>query len=150
MIAPFTRLAARRRRYVPLLGFSLAGGCAHAVALPLATPAECEALRAALAGSGGDADSLSIPVDTLPREILVRYRLTAAGRAEAFRVLRGSGNPAFDRTLVRAFSCATFEPARGEDGRAVTLEVEQPIVWRRPPPAAAPDSSSGVQGRPQR
>ena len=132
-----------------LLCLSLAAGCARTVAVPPMTAAECEALEARFTGSQGDATIVSMPTDTVPRELVLRYWITAGGRTEAFRVVRSSGNARFDRAVVLALSCARFTPARAQDdGRAVAAEMEQRFVWRRPP-AAAPDSSSGVQGRPR-
>ncbi|HEX2080568.1 MAG TPA: energy transducer TonB [Longimicrobium sp.] len=148
MIARFAPPAGCRPVFALPLCLSLISGCARPI-VPTATPAECAVLKAALHGAGGDTTVPAIPTDTVPRQIVVRYRLTAEGRAEAFPVVQSTGDPEFDRVLVRAFSCATFTPARTMDGRAVPMELEQPIFWQPPRAAAAPDSSSGVQGRPQ-
>lgn len=96
------------------------------------------------------ADSMaSLPPDTVPRTVVLRWRVSAEGRSEQVGVVRSSGSPEFDAGAVWAMGLAEFEPAR-LDGCPVRVWVEAPLQIQFPARRRrAPATPSGVQAPPR-
>jgi TonB family protein len=62
--------------------------------------------------------------------VLLRFRVTGAGRPKEIRVVRSSGNPAFDDVVARTVRQARYDRPRLY-GRGVNVWVEQPFAFRR-------------------
>ncbi|HYR07418.1 MAG TPA: TonB family protein [Longimicrobium sp.] len=148
------------------------GACATPAAESTPSPARCAEIFARPWSSGGDttvrpteqmprplnrrviegrlADSAaSLPIDSVPRAVLLRWRLTAEGRPEQVSVVRSSGSPDFDAAAVWAMGLGEFEPAR-LDGCPVAVWIEAPLEIRfRPRRRRAPATPSGVQAPPR-
>jgi hypothetical protein len=143
-------------RSIPLLLLALAG-CASAQVNRGPGP-ECDVIvRRVLAGGTAHlreqkptlrnqrhverrmADSLAVlELDSVPRPVVLRYRVTPAGLTEEIRISESSGAPEFDAIGAWALGFAEHDPAR-LDGCPVAVWVEVPLTAnlprRRDPPA---------------
>lgn len=142
------------------------GACAAAESTP--SPARCAEILANLRNAtvrpteqmprllnqrvieGRLADSAaSLPVDSVPRPVVLRWRLTAEGRPEQVSVVISSGSPEFDAAAVWAMGLGRFQPGR-LDGCPVAVWMKAPLEIRFPSrPRRAPATPSGVQAPPR-
>jgi TonB family protein len=152
---------------LPLLALLAAlGACATAESTP--SPARCAKILAKARDAtvqpteqmprplnrrvieGRLADSVaSLPLDSVPHPVVLRWRLTAEGRPEQVSVVRSSGSPEFDAAAVWAMGLGEFTPGR-LDGCPVPVWIEAPLEVRVPPRRRrAPATPSGVQAPPR-
>ena len=77
-------------------------------------------------------DSMNVlDLDSVPRPVVLRYRVSPAGRTDKVLVSRSSGSAAFDSVGVWAIGFAEHEPAR-IDGCPVPVWVELPLTATLP------------------
>lgn len=116
------RTAARRRG--PALGMILRGEAdGPAEAMPrLKNGDRIERLLARRASRARIVDAAE--------PVLLRFRVTGAGRPKEVRIVRSSGNPAFDDVVARTVRQARYDRPRLY-GRGVNVWVEQPFAFRR-------------------
>lgn len=83
-------------------------------------------------------DSMNVlDLDSVPRPVVLRYRVSPTGRTDKILVSRSSGSAAFDSIGVWVMGFAEHEPAR-IDGCPVPVWVELPLTAtlpRRPRPS---------------
>jgi TonB family protein len=90
----------------------------------------------------------SLPIDTVPRPVVMRYRVSAEGRVEGAVVVQTSGSGDFDQAVVWSMGFAQFRPAR-INGRPVAVWVEQDFTPHFPPRRRRrPAREPGVQSPP--
>jgi TonB family protein len=70
-------------------------------------------------------------IQSAAQPVLLRFHITFRGRPEAIRIVRSSGNPAFDEVAVRTARQLRYAPAR-LSGYAVAVWVEPPLTFRGP------------------